>query len=100
MSAVELRPSSSSRWLAVYAVRRDWPDGSHEFVGARDSKADAQRFVERDRQYWLPGPLRPEWSVVEISVRDFDLHAKRYGCRAPDCPIGASSEPSGRADRW
>jgi hypothetical protein len=74
-------------WEAGYAVRRDWTDGTHELVGFHWTDTSAARFVDRDRHYWRRGPMRPHsWAVVVISRRDFDLHAKRHDCRAPDCP--------------
>jgi hypothetical protein len=81
-------PSSGMEtWRAGYAVRRDWPDGVHEFVGFRATRLEADRFVDGDRGYWRRGPVRPlAWTVVVISRRDFDLHAGRHECRSPDCP--------------
>ena len=71
-----------------FAVRRDWPmDGTHEFVGLSATSAEAGWFAVADRSYWRRGPVRPTYSVVEISVHDFCLHARRWGCRAPDCPV-------------
>jgi hypothetical protein len=91
-------------WAAGFAVRRDWPDGTHEFVGFTTSPAKAMRFVRRDRRYWRSGPLCPLlWQVILISRRDFDLHRRRVDCRAPDCPIAVRPVRSrqhlrGRAD--
>jgi hypothetical protein len=69
-------------------VRRDWSvDGTHEFVGWRATAEQAADFEARDRAYWTRGPIRPSWSVVALSRRDFALHARRHGCRAPDCPV-------------
>ena len=88
----ELRPASVSAPASpsasvVWAVRRDWPTGDHEFVDARASAARAARALAADRAYWRRGPLRPRLSMVRISGHDFDLHATaRRGCRAPDCP--------------
>jgi hypothetical protein len=74
-------------WEPGYAVRREWPDGVHEFIRFRESDSTLYRFIESDREFWRHGPLRPtSWSVVVISRRDFDLHGKRRDCRAPDCP--------------
>jgi len=75
-------------WQTRYAVRRDWPvDGTHEFVGLRATAEEAAAFEAGDRAYWSRGPIRPTWSVVALSQREFALHAKRRGCRAPDCPV-------------
>jgi hypothetical protein len=74
-------------WEAGLAVRRDWPDGTHEFIGFRADGSPVDQTVERDRWYWRRGPWRPlGWAVVVISLRDFELHAVRYDCRSPDCP--------------
>lgn len=79
-------------WRAGFAVRRDWPDGAHEFVGFRTAEPDADRFVDADRNYWRRGPLRPgAWSVVVISRRDFELHAVRLDCHSPDCPMALAT---------
>jgi hypothetical protein len=87
-------------WEAGYAVRRDWADGTHELVGFRWTGASASRFVDRDRRYWRRGPLRPcSWAVVMVSRRDFDLHATRHECRAPDCPTAAASQYREQAPR-
>src|SRR6266568_4067097 len=82
-------------WRAGCAVRRDWPDGTHDIVGWRATALKAERFARRDREFWRRGPLRPRtWSVVVISRRDVLLHAKRRDCRAPDCPVAATVAPA------
>jgi hypothetical protein len=75
-------------WIAgLWAVRRDWPGGEHEFVTPRPTVGEVARALAADRAYWRRGPLRPALSVVRISRHDFELHATaREGCRAPDCP--------------
>jgi hypothetical protein len=74
------------------AVRRDWPDGGHEFVRFGVSPLEARWFIESDRRFWRPGPARPVHTVVEISFRDFELHRRcRRLCRAPDCPMQAAT---------
>jgi hypothetical protein len=73
---------------ARLAVRRDWPGGGHEFVRFGTGSMEARLFIERDRQFWRRGPMRPVHTVVEISFRDFVLHHRfRRMCRAPDCPM-------------
>jgi hypothetical protein len=85
-----LRVTSQARlepWESALAIRRDWPDGGHEFIRLTLDLLDASRFLARDRRVWWRGPIRPlRWSVVPISVRDFDLHRRRPLCKAPDCP--------------
>lgn len=76
-----------------FAVRRDWPDGGHEFIRARITEADAERQLVHDRDFWRRGPVRPRLSLVLISAHDFDLHGRhRRMCKAPDCAdsIGAA----------
>lgn len=36
---------------AGYATRRDWPDGTHEFVGFRRMWARAEQFARGDADY-------------------------------------------------
>ncbi|GAA1802985.1 hypothetical protein GCM10009682_26040 [Luedemannella flava] len=75
-------------WRAGVAVRRDWPDGTHDLFGWQAGAADLAASIRADRARWRRGPLRPTHSVVSLSGRDFVLHADRDGCRAPDCPVG------------
>ena len=75
-------------WRLAWSVRRDWPDGSHEFVGIRRTRRSAERFQAGDQAFWRRSPLTPVLSVVPISERDFLLHGRfRRGCRAPDCQV-------------
>jgi hypothetical protein len=82
-----LRRSSAT---PMWTVRRDWPDGGHEFVRARSSEYAAQRQLVREHAYWRPGPVRPLLSVVTTSAHEFRLHGlHRRVCFAPDCPSAA-----------
>ena len=74
--------------LALCAVRRDWPDGTHEFVGPDEDAPHSARRLEREQRIWRWCPWRPRLSVVRLSLRDFDLHAiGRRHCMAPDCAV-------------
>jgi hypothetical protein len=73
-------------WAPGFAVRRDWPDGSHQFLRFGLSEDDARAFIPGDARYWKRGPIRPRYSVVVMSARDFELHRSRDPCRSPDCP--------------
>jgi hypothetical protein len=85
-------PSRIESWQSGYAVRRDWPDGAHDFFGFRPTFDPAEEEASRSRRFWRPGPIRPVHSVVTISRRDFDLHAKaRRNCCAQDCPAAWGS---------
>jgi hypothetical protein len=75
-------------WASGWAVRRDWPDGGHEYVGFGLTHADAELFGVGDRRFWLRSHVRPVYSLVQISTRDFELHVGRRLCRSPDCPVG------------
>jgi hypothetical protein len=98
MSAV--MPQQIESWAAGYAVRREWWDGSHEFVGFHVAWEGADRFVRRDRAYWRRGPWRPaRYGIVVISRRDFDLHARRHVCQAPDCPVAVDPATVARSGR-
>src|SRR4051812_21405195 len=70
-------------WRTGFAVRCDYPaDGTHELVGFRRTLGRATRFAVADAAFYRRGPLRMRHSVVLISLRDFQLHAKRLGCRS------------------
>jgi len=74
------------------AVRRDWPQAGHDFVAFGIDAGDTVRWIARDAGYWRPGPIRPSYSLVQMSARDFYLHARhRLACHAPDCPRPAAS---------
>jgi hypothetical protein len=70
-----------------FAIRRQWPDGSHDFIRFGRTPGEAQRGIDPDQRYWRRGPVRPiDYRVVAISSHDFMLHRYRRGCRSPDCP--------------
>jgi hypothetical protein len=70
-----------------FAVRRRWPDGSHDYIEWSATPGAAQSAIEPNRRYWQKGPWRPtDYRVVAISENDFDLHRRRHGCLSPDCP--------------
>lgn len=92
MLKVLMNRARGQSWRAGWAVRRDWPDATHELVGFRVRMPAAARFVDRDRAFWCRGPMRPtSWALVVVSRRDFDLHAGRRYCRAPDCAAPTAS---------
>jgi hypothetical protein len=89
-----MRPAGSG-----FAVRCDYPAlGVHEFVGFRRSYWRTLRFARRDAAFYRRGPLRMVHSVVVMSLRDFDVHARRPSCRAPECP-GSSWPVAGVSQR-
>lgn len=74
----------------LWAVRWDWPDGTHEFIGLQRDEAAAVVVWSGQVLRWRRFPCRPRMSMVAISGHDFWLHARhRRGCMAPDCPAVA-----------
>jgi hypothetical protein len=73
-----------------FAVRVDWPDGSHRLFGWRRGWHQAWRLVQRDKWYWRGGPARPfTWSIVVVTRADLRVHASRGWCGSTRCPSGA-----------
>jgi hypothetical protein len=92
-SASHIDVRSASVLRARWAVRRDWPDGLHEYIQLCDTETEVLMQLECDCNYWRRGPLRPRLSVVRISVHDFELHGRyRRECTAPDCPQASTPE--------
>jgi hypothetical protein len=70
-----------------FAVRRDWPDGTHDLFGFTRDVRRVLRRLARDGRYWRRGPLRPtNRMVVFLSRRRFDTHGQL--CRDPRCVGG------------
>ena len=76
----------------VHAIRRNWADGSHDFVGPRSTRRQADAEIDRQHCKWRRSPWRPGLSIVTISVRDLRLHGRhRSGCKSPDCPVSGQA---------
>lgn len=84
-------------WQAGLALRREWPDRTHEFIGFSLSTDKLARLIERDVAYWRRGPIRPTYSVVLISLREFAWHRRRRDCRSLDCPTTSEEAPTSAA---
>ncbi|GIM94402.1 hypothetical protein [Paractinoplanes toevensis] len=85
--AARLAPAAASM-VAVWAVRWDWPDGVHEFIGPAVDLPAAAGLLSRQVKKWRRFPYRPDQSMVQLSLSDFWLHARhRPDCKAPDCPV-------------
>ena len=85
-------------WETGWAIRRDWPDGGHDFLGFGWSPDGLDRRVSGDKAYWGKGPVKPvAYTYVRMSLRDFKQHGSvRLLCRAPDCPVPAvTMQPAG-----
>jgi hypothetical protein len=79
-------------WRSGFAVRVDWSRRGHELRLWRVSRAQAERALVSDRNFWQHSPVRPvAWCVVEVSRRDVDLHRGRPGCQSPDCPTAVDT---------
>jgi hypothetical protein len=72
-----------------FAVRTEWPDGTHRLFGWQRGWHQAWRAVQRDKWYWRGG-LRPDaWSIVVVTRSDVHAHARRLWCTSTRCPTGA-----------
>lgn len=74
----------------VLAVRRDWPNGTHELCCPRRTMSQAQRELDRDIRYWLHGPSRPRHSIVTLTLAELRGHSKDGRCRSTACPTAGS----------
>jgi hypothetical protein len=80
---------------AVWAVRWDWPDGVHEFIGPARDTAAAVALRQEQIGKWRRIAYRPRLSIATISSNDFWLHAyHRPGCKSPDCPVAGLVVPA------
>jgi hypothetical protein len=75
----------------IWAVRRDWPDGTHELLTPRIGRATAQRALAADARFWRRGPVRPRLTVVSLALAEFRSHpgGDRW-CRSSTCPTEES----------
>lgn len=71
----------------VWAVRRDWPDIAHEFIGPDGLEQEAFARLEQDIARLQCSPHRPRLSVVPIGSDEFWSHAEhRRNCTDSGCP--------------
>jgi hypothetical protein len=95
---VPFRRGSESAQAALprhvgYAVRLDWPDGSHSFVTYARSLERVERRRKGLQNCWQRGPVRPvSYQTLVISRHEWKLHARRGHCRAPDCELSGAAE--------
>lgn len=74
------------RHVSTFAVRRDWPDGGHDYHCLVSVPATAQKAMADDQRQRRRADRPTGWRVVQISEHDFELHRDRPHCHAPDCP--------------
>ena len=80
--------AEQQRWMWGYAVRLDWPDGSHDLCAFQTSYRKARVRMLRNRDYWRSAPLQPDtWSVVATNLEHVQRHRSR--CTLPGCPAEA-----------
>ena len=69
-----------------YALRREWPDGTHDLFGLTPTADTAQRRLDRDRGHWRNGPVQPTAVYVgAANAADVKQHPVQ-GCRHSGCP--------------
>jgi hypothetical protein len=71
---------------SVWAVRRDWRDGTHEYICPRRVEGRARRALADDAAFWRRGPVRPTLSLVWLPLAEFRAHVRGHACRSKTCP--------------
>ncbi|QKW13411.1 hypothetical protein [Verrucosispora sp. NA02020] len=83
-----------SEYLWGYAIRRQWPDGSHDLFGFTPDPQTAAHRLTRDRSYWRTGPIRPT-AVYLVPTNDATVHHHPVtGCRHHSCPDNPDRRPT------
>lgn len=86
--------SLTEQWQWGYAVRADWPDGTHMLTAWEPDVDRALRKLRRQRAYWRGAPLvSPAWNIVAAN-RDLVRHHEDQ-CRSPKCPQETAADPPG-----
>jgi len=87
-SAVDPPAAAELKW--GYAIRREWPDGTHDLVGFSAREGRVRRRIRVDERFWRQGPVRPSrWLVVPLNGADVRRH-DRSGCQHVSCPNEAT----------
>ncbi|MDG4807639.1 hypothetical protein O7634_12840 [Micromonospora sp. WMMD1120] len=77
---------TSTEYAWGYAIRREWPDGTHDLFGFTADTDTATRQLNRDRSFWRSGPVRPT-AVYLVPANAADVGAHPVdGCRRSGCP--------------
>jgi hypothetical protein len=84
MTATATRPRRPEPQTGGIAVRRDWPDGTHDLVHFGTSLAALDGYLDKMVPYWQQARRWPKHVVVEVSAADFDAHARL--CTSGSCP--------------
>lgn len=77
---------TSTEYAWGYAIRREWPDGTHDLFGFTAETDTAIRRLNHDRSFWRGGPVRPtDVYLVPANAADVGAHPVD-GCRRSGCP--------------
>jgi hypothetical protein len=76
-----------------WAVRRDWPDGSHDLRSFKRNETSARSAARWDGLLWR-GLFRPRYAVVAVSRAEYDAH-QRSGYQRPLERPAVVCRPSG-----
>ena len=71
----------------VFAVRRDWPDGTHELCCPRRMVEQGYRMLAADLRYWQDAPIPPQQQMlVTLTFAEFRSHSAHAACSSLACP--------------
>lgn len=69
----------------MLTVRRDWPDGSHDFYGFFRDRTEATAWIIRDLERLRSAAIEPRHDVVLVPERVYQDH-QNTRCHASHCP--------------
>ncbi|MGX6606169.1 hypothetical protein ACWKSP_29210 [Micromonosporaceae bacterium Da 78-11] len=69
-------PVTACATVIVYAVRLEWPDGTHQFVGPEPDLVHAELRADSVQMQWRQGFWRPRPWAVAMGANDFVKHAR------------------------
>lgn len=80
-------PTPAAPAPVKYAVRREWPDGGHDYFRLSNTPGAAQNAIQGDVDFWRRGPIRPaSHRVVAMTEAAFEQHRATDRCKSADCP--------------
>ena len=80
-------PAGDGRGRAGWAVRLDWPDGTHTVHGFTRSQPRARRRLRGLARFWASGPARPRaYRLVAMDRDCWRAHASLRVCDRQGCP--------------
>lgn len=79
---------------AGFAVRADWPDGTHEVMLFGHRLRSVEKRMKRAANLWRRSPQRPTaWTVIAVDTMSYNAHDR--ACRYGNCAIAGLSIPGG-----